>query len=137
MLRDERSAALLDNFFATWLSLDKLKTARPDPSVFPQVDAELLEAMGMETRLFVHSQVRDDRDAVEIWTAPYTFVNERLARHYGLSGISGQELQACLLAEHGSRRHSRPGWAVDRALDGGSHVANGAWHVRHESLLWG
>ena len=90
MLRDRRSAALLNNFFATWLSLDKLKTVRPDPSLFSQVDAELLEAMGTETRLFVQSQVRDDRDAVELWTATYTFVNERLARHYGLSGVSGR-----------------------------------------------
>ena len=93
MLRDARSAALWNNFFATWASLDKLKTARPDPVLFPQVDAELLEAMGTETRLFVQSQLRDDRDAVELWTAPYTFVNERLARHYGLSGISGRNFR--------------------------------------------
>jgi hypothetical protein len=93
MLRDRRSDALLDNFFAKWLSLDRLKTARPDPLVFPQVDGELLEAMGTETRLFVQSQLREDRDAMELWTAPYTFVNERLARHYGLSGISGREFQ--------------------------------------------
>jgi hypothetical protein len=84
---------LLDNFFVKWLSLDRLKTARPDPLVFPQVDRELLEAMGTETRLFVQNQLREDRDAVELWTAPYTFVNERLARHYGLSGISGKEFQ--------------------------------------------
>ena len=93
MLRDARSAALLNNFFDTWLSLDKLKSARPDPVLFPQVDAELLEAMGTETRLFVQSEVREDRDAVELWTAPYTFVNERLARHYGLSGISGRDFR--------------------------------------------
>ncbi len=93
MLRDPRSAALLESFFAKWLSLDRLKNARPDPLVFPDVDVELLQAMGTETRLFVQSQLRDDRDAVELWTAPYTFVNERLARHYGLSGISGKEFQ--------------------------------------------
>jgi len=91
MLRDRRSDALLDNFFAKWLELDRLKTARPDPLVFPLVDRELLEAMGTETRLFVQSQLREDRDAVELWTAPYTFVNERLARHYGLPGISGRD----------------------------------------------
>jgi len=94
MLRDPRSDALLDNFFAKWLLLDRLKTARPpDPSVFPQVDRELLEAMGMETRLFVQSQLREDRDAVELWTAPYTFINERLARHYDLSGIIGRDFR--------------------------------------------
>src|SRR4030095_10234643 len=93
MLRDRRSDALLDNFFAKWLALDKLKTAKPDLLVFPQVDSELLEAMGTETRLFVQSQIREDRDAMELWTAPYTFVNERLARHYGLPGISGRDFR--------------------------------------------
>src|SRR5688500_8185728 len=57
MLRDRRSASLVDTFFTRWLSLDRLKTARPDPSVYPYVDAELLEAMGTETRLFLHSQL--------------------------------------------------------------------------------
>jgi hypothetical protein len=93
MLRDHRSDALLDNFFAKWLALDKLKTAKPDLLVFPKVDSELLEAMGTETRLFVQSQLREDRDAMELWTAPYTFVNERLARHYGLPGISGRDFR--------------------------------------------
>ena len=76
-----------------WLSLDKLKTAQPDPSLYPQFDAELLQAMDTETRLFLQSQLREDRDAVELWTANYTYVNERLARHYGLSGISGKEFR--------------------------------------------
>lgn len=93
MLRSPRSAALVDNFFASWLSFAKVKTDRPDPAMFPEVDAELLEAMDTETRLFVRSQVREDHDAVEIWTAPYTFVNERLARHYGLPGISGKDFR--------------------------------------------
>jgi tetratricopeptide (TPR) repeat protein len=93
MLRDHRSDALLDDFFVRWLALDRLKTARPDPLMFPDVDRELLEAMGTETRLFVQSQLREDRDAVELWTAPYTFVNERLARHYGLPGISGRDFR--------------------------------------------
>jgi hypothetical protein len=94
MLRDRRSDALLDNFFVNWLSLDKLKTAKaPDSVAFPQVDRELLEAMVTETRLFVQSQLREDRDAVELWTARYTFVNERLARHYDLPGISGKDFR--------------------------------------------
>ena len=93
MLRHPKAAALVDSFFAKWLSLDRLKTARPDPSLFPQVDAELLQAMDMEIRLFLQSQLRDDRDAVELWTAPYTFVNEALARHYGLPGITGKNFR--------------------------------------------
>jgi hypothetical protein len=93
MLRDPRSVSLVDNFFAPWLSLEKLKTAQPDPSLYPQFDAELVEAMATETRLFLQSQLREDRDAVELWTANYTYVNERLGRHYGLSGISGTEFR--------------------------------------------
>jgi Protein of unknown function (DUF1592)/Protein of unknown function (DUF1588)/Protein of unknown function (DUF1585) len=93
MLRDPKSVGLVDKFFAPWLSLDKLKTARPDPSLYPQFDAELLQAMDTETRLFLQSQLREDRDAVELWTANYTYVNERLGRHYGLSGVSGKEFR--------------------------------------------
>ena len=93
MLRDPKSIALVDDFFAAWLSLDRLETARPDPSLYPYVDAELLQSMDTETRLFLHSQLREDRDAVELWTANYTYVNERLGRHYGLSGINGKEFR--------------------------------------------
>jgi hypothetical protein len=99
MLRDPKSVSLVDNFFSPWLSLDRLKTAQPDVSVFPQFDAELLYAMETETRLFLQSQLREDRDAVELWTANYTYVNERLARHYGLTDIGGKDF----------RRVARPG----------------------------
>jgi hypothetical protein len=93
MLRDAKSASLVDTFFAPWLSLDKLKAAQPDPSRFPRVDAELLQAMDTETRLFLKSQLREDVDAVELWTADYTYLNERLARYYGVAGISGNEFR--------------------------------------------
>ena len=89
MLREPRSGALIDTFFAQWLSLDRLR----NPSAYPQIDHELLDSMDTETRLFVQSQLRDDRDAVELWTANYTYVNERLARHYGLTGVSGKEFR--------------------------------------------
>ena len=93
MLRDQKSVSLVDGFFVPWLSLDRLKTAQPDPGPVPSVDAELLQAMDTETRLFLHSQLREDRDAVELWTANYTYVNERLGRHYGLAGISGMQFR--------------------------------------------
>jgi len=93
MLRDPRSVSLVDTFFARWLSLRKLKTAEPDRSLYPQFDAELVQAMATETRLFLQSQLREDRDAFELWTSNYTYVNERLARHYGLSGVSGMDFR--------------------------------------------
>jgi Protein of unknown function (DUF1592)/Protein of unknown function (DUF1588)/Protein of unknown function (DUF1585) len=93
MLRDPKSASLVGAFFSGWLSLDIVKKAGPDPSLYPHIDADLLQAMETETRLFLESQLRDDRDAVEIWTADYTYVNARTARHYGLSGVTGQEFR--------------------------------------------
>lgn len=93
MLRDPKSSSLVDNFFAPWLSLDRLTSGQRDPSRYPGVDSELLQAMHIETRLFLHSQLREDRDAVELWTADYTYVNERLARHYGLTAVSGQDFR--------------------------------------------
>lgn len=89
MLRDPRSSALVDTFFAPWLSLDRIR----NPSAYPQVDRELLESMNAETRLFLQSQLHDDRDAVDLWTADYTYVDERLARHYGLPGVNGKEFR--------------------------------------------
>src|SRR5215475_328306 len=99
MLRDPKSASLVDGFFARWLSLDKVTQARPDPSFYPEIDADLVQAMDTETRLFLESQLHDDRDAVEIWTANYTYVNARLARHYGLSGVSGQSFRRVTWAD--------------------------------------
>jgi hypothetical protein len=93
MLGDARSMAFVDSFFAPWLALDRITAAPPDSAERQPIDAELLESMDIETRLFLHSQLRDDRDAVEIWTADYTYVNERLARHYGMAGISGKEFR--------------------------------------------
>ena len=91
MLRSPKSDGLVDRAFIEWLSLDRLRKAQPDPTVYPQFDAELRQAMDTETRLFLQSQLREDRGALELWTANYTFVNERLARHYGLPGVSGKE----------------------------------------------
>jgi hypothetical protein len=93
MLRDSKSASLVDGLFAGWLSLNNVKKARPDPSLDPEIDADLLQAMDTETRLFLESQLRDDRDAVEIWTADYTYVNARLAHRYGLSSVTGPDFR--------------------------------------------
>jgi len=91
MLSDTRSTALFTGFFDTWLSLDQLTTMKGDSKLFPEFDDELRGAFRRETELFVESQLREDRSPLDLWTANYTFLNERLARHYGIPNVSGPE----------------------------------------------
>jgi hypothetical protein len=91
MLSDSRSSALFSGFFDTWFSFDQLTTMKGDSKLFPEFDDELRGALRRETELFVESQLREDRSMVDLWTANYTFLNERLARHYGIPNISGPE----------------------------------------------
>jgi hypothetical protein len=89
MLDDERAHAFVARFFFPWLALDRLAKAEPNKTLFPDYDLPLRDAMAKETELFLLSQLRENRDPVELWNANYTFLNERLARHYGVAGISG------------------------------------------------
>ena len=84
MLRDPRSKALVDNFASRWLELSKLPGVVPDTELYPEFDENLRDAMEQETRLFVGSQLHDNRSVVELLTANYSFLNERLATHYGI-----------------------------------------------------
>ena len=93
MLDDPRSSALIDNFAGQWLYLRNLPGVRPDPDAYPEFDDNLREAFRRETELFVESQLREDRSVVELLTADYTFSNERLARHYGISGVYGNQFR--------------------------------------------
>lgn len=93
MLADDRAAAFVQRFFVPWLGLDTLAAAEPDAQAFPGYDATLRDAFARETELFLLSQLRDDRDPVDLWTADYTFANERLARHYGLPAAGGSEFR--------------------------------------------
>ena len=93
MLADARSRALVDNFAEQWLNLRRLQGAAPDQDVFPDFDENLREAFQQETALFVQSQLREDRSVVDLLSANYTFVNERLARHYGVPGIYGNHFR--------------------------------------------
>jgi hypothetical protein len=93
MLADLKSARLIDNFGGQWLELRKLESAHPDPEVFPKFDDALRRAMRTETTLFLKSIVDEDRSILDLLDAPYTFVNQRLARHYGISGVHGKQFQ--------------------------------------------
>jgi hypothetical protein len=89
MLADPRSEALSTRFAAQWLRLQDLDKVEPDALSFPYFDQTLAASMSRETQLFFDHLVRADRPAPELLTADYTFVNERLARHYGMPGVSG------------------------------------------------
>ena len=93
MLADERAETLVTSFAAQWLHLRRMRTVAPDVNAFPAFDENLREALIRETELFVGSQLRDDRSVVELLTADYTFVNERLARHYGIPGVYGSRFR--------------------------------------------
>jgi beta-lactamase regulating signal transducer with metallopeptidase domain len=99
MLNDTRAVSLLTGFFDQWLLLGNIDRVKPDPARYPEFDEDLRKAFRRETELFVQSQVRDDRPVPELLRADYTFVNERLARHYGISGIFGDEFRRVRLAD--------------------------------------
>jgi Protein of unknown function (DUF1592)/Protein of unknown function (DUF1588)/Protein of unknown function (DUF1585)/Protein of unknown function (DUF1587)/Protein of unknown function (DUF1595) len=98
MLRDHKARALAENFASQWLQTRKLKEFTPDPVLFPDFDESLREAMLTETALFFDSIRDKDRDVLEFLDADYTFVNERLARHYGIAGVTGDWYRRISLA---------------------------------------
>jgi mono/diheme cytochrome c family protein len=100
MLADPRSKALGENFAGQWLGVRDLRaTSVADPQVFPEFDGELREAFQNETELFFASMLREDRPVMDLLNADYTFVNERLARHYGIPDVYGSSFRRVTLAE--------------------------------------
>lgn len=93
MLADRRSATLVTNFAAQWLYLRNLDSASPDPRLFPDFDDNLRQAFRRETELFVESVMREDRSVVDLLGAKYTFLNERLAKHYGIEKVYGSRFR--------------------------------------------
>jgi mono/diheme cytochrome c family protein len=93
MLNDPKSNALIENFAGQWLQLRMLHSASPDAKRFPDWDESLREAMIKETELFFSTIVKEDRSLLDFLDAKFTFVNERLAKHYGLPGVKGDKFQ--------------------------------------------
>ena len=93
MLADPRARALVDNFASQWLQLRRIRGVAPDADVFYDFDENLRADMERETTLFLESQLREDRGLLELLTADHTFVNERLARHYGIPGVHGERFR--------------------------------------------
>ncbi len=103
MLADDRADALVDNFAEQWLFLRNLKNSSPDPQIFPDFDDNLRQAMRQETKLFFQSIVREDHSVMDLLNADYTFVNERLARHYGIPNVYGSQFRRVVLTSEDRR----------------------------------
>jgi len=100
MLADPRATrALVDNFAAQWLNLRRVREVIVDPDAYPDFDESLLQAFEEETRLFLTSTLSEDRSVLDLLRANYTFVNERLARHYGIAGIYGSRFRRVTLPD--------------------------------------
>jgi hypothetical protein len=103
MLADPRSQALADNFGSQWLYVRNLRGIVPDPEAFPYSDDNLMQAFQTETELFFQSMLREDQPVMDLLDADYTFVNERLARHYGIPNIYGSHFRRIPIADENRR----------------------------------
>ena len=104
MLADPRARALVDNFGGQWLYLRNMELVSPDPYAFPDFDGNLRVAMTREMELFLESQIREDHSVLELMTSDQTFVNQRLAEHYGIPNILGNHFRRITLSGELDRR---------------------------------
>jgi hypothetical protein len=103
MLADSRSQALVDNFGGQWLYLRNLRGVAPDLEEFPNFDDNLRQAFKKETELFFGSILHEDHNVLDLMNANYTFVNDRLARHYGIPNIAGSQFRRVTITEDARR----------------------------------
>ena len=124
MLADDRSRNLATNFAAQWLHLRNLESITPDLRLFPDFDDNLRKAFRQETELFVESVLREDRSVLDLLKADYTFLNERLAKHYGIPHVYGNRFRRVDLgADRRARRPAAPGQHPDRDVLRHAHLA--------------
>jgi mono/diheme cytochrome c family protein len=99
MLADPRSQSLVQNFAGQWLFLRNIARISPDTTTFPYFDENLRQALAKETELLIESQLREDHSVVDLLSTDYTFLNQRLAEHYGIKGIYGSEFRRVKLED--------------------------------------
>jgi hypothetical protein len=135
MLHDSRSRSLISNFAGQWLFLRELRNRNPDLLVYPDFDDNLRQAFQRETELLFDSVVREDRSVFELMNASYTFLNERLARHYGIPNIYGSDFRRVPVQNEARRGLLGQGsiLTVTSAPNRTSPVTRGAWIL--ENLL--
>ena len=133
MLKDPRAEALAENFAGQWLNLRGLQSSGPLPLVYPDFDDPLRQAMRREVELLFDSIVREDRNVVDLLTADYTFVNERLAKHYGIPNVYGSQFRRVTLGPdmEVALGPARQGRVSDDDVEAGAHVAGDARQVDH------
>jgi hypothetical protein len=129
MLADPRAAALSTRFASQWLRLQDLDKIKPDARLYPQFDANLAAAMKRETELLFDNIVREDHDVLELLTADYTFVNDRLARHYGIPNVTGPQFRRVALTDINRRGIFGQGsiLTMTSVADRTSPVLRGKW----------
>jgi mono/diheme cytochrome c family protein len=103
MLADERSKALVENFAGQWLYIRNVASASPDLAENPEFDENLRVALGEETRLFLESMISEDHSVLDLLDANYTFLNERLAQHYGIPNVDGNHFRRVTLGREERR----------------------------------
>ena len=103
MVADPKSNALIENFAGQWLQIRNLSSVTPDPGSFPTFDNALGRAMKRETEMFFGALMREDRSVIELIDSDFTYLNERLAKHYGIDGVEGEEFQRVSLAKESGR----------------------------------
>jgi mono/diheme cytochrome c family protein len=135
MLADRRAAALVSNFAGQWLHLRNVRSILPNSDEFPDFDDNLRQAFRRETELLFDSVLREDRSVVDLLRADYTFVNERLARHYGIPNIYGSRFRRVPVADEARRGLLGHGsiLAVTSHAERTSPVLRGKWVL--ENLL--
>jgi hypothetical protein len=129
MLVDPRSQALVSNFEGQWLHLRNVRSLLPNSDEFPDFDDNLRQSLQKETELFFESIMREDRSVLDLMTADYTFVNERLARHYGIPDIYGSRFRRVTITDEARKGLLGQGsiLAVTSHSDRTSPVVRGKW----------
>jgi hypothetical protein len=131
MLKDPKAEALAVNFAGQWLNLRALDASAPLPLIYPDFDDPLRQAMRREVELLFDTIVREDRGVTELLTADYTFVNERLAKHYGIKNVYGSQFRRITLGAGQEARHGLTGkgafLVTSSKPDRTSPVTRGKW----------
>jgi hypothetical protein len=129
MLADPKAQALVDNFAGQWLQLRNLRNVQPNTDLFPDFDDNLRQSFRRETELLFESIVQEDRSVLDLLTADYTFVNERLARHYGIPDIYGSRFRRVAVTDDARRGLLGQGsiLALTSKAERTSPVVRGKW----------